>query len=464
MSRISICLLAVFLLLGIGSVQSTAEDPQPSQVKTWPVAPFPHLPGEWESLKKDEQQSNLFSAIPELEDPKQKDSNTYSKLKDPKPDDLPVEEAAVPYAWRTGASLKKLSRSGGCNEESERAVARGLAWLARQQKPDGSWVYEAGEKGEVTAATGMALLAFLGAGQSHQPDKKYSKTIRAGLNWLLTHLYEKNLDKETFIIGKFIAAGNMYGQAIGTMALCEAYGMTMDKQLLAPAQAAINYIQRGQGPNGSWGYQPLTNGDTSIVGWQIEALHTAKLCKDIVVADAAIKKAVAFLDMAGAGSRKAAYGYTDNAAAAPGTSMTAVGLLSRYFIDGWGPDNAGMAEGVAGMMKRATGAGDKPPLDLYFYFYATQVIRNFEGDEWKTWNEGPKQADGSRKGGMRDWLIELQIKKDGANLGSWDPEPGFIGRFCGRLGTTAMCILTLEVYYRHPPLYKRLDLEEKKDK
>jgi hypothetical protein len=64
-------------------------------------------------------------------------------------------------------------------------------------------------------------------------------------------------------------------------------------------------------------------------------------------------------------------------------------------------------------------------------------------------------VDGARKGGMRDWLIGQQLKKDGANMGSWDPEGGWFGTNCGRLGTTAMCLLTLEVYYRHLPLYKR---------
>jgi len=92
---------------------------------------------------------------------------------------------------------------------------------------------------------------------------------------------------------------------------------------------------------------------------------------------------------------------------------------------------------------------------MYFYYYATQVVHFFEGDEWKLWNEGPKQKDGTRKGGMRDLLIELQHKKTGANEGSWEPEGGFIGRQCGRLGTTALCLLTLEVYYRHLPLTKR---------
>jgi hypothetical protein len=340
-----------------------------------------------------------------------------------------------------------LAQDGG-NKDSERAVAMGLAWLARQQKQDGSWVFDGDSKAEVIASTGMALLPFLAAGETHKGGKSYQKQVYSGLQFLVRNC------PSGANAGRL--STNMYAQAIGTLALCEAYGMTKDKGFLQPsAQAAINYIQKAQGANGSWGYAAGSNGDTSIVGWQVQALQAARLSKDIVVSDAVIKKAIGFLNFASAGSRKAAYGYLDNTGAAAATSLTAVGLLCRYYIDGWGPDNPGMAEGVSGLMKRAPGAGAaKPALDMYYYYYATQVVHFFEGEEWKNWNEGPKQADGSRKGGMRDWLIELQ-KKDGANRGSWEPEPGFIGRSCGRLGTTAMCLLTLEVYYRHLPLYKR---------
>jgi hypothetical protein len=60
---------------------------------------------------------------------------------------------------------------------------------------------------------------------------------------------------------------------------------------------------------------------------------------------------------------------------------------------------------------------------------------------------------------MRDLLIQLQVTREGMNLGSWEPDANWIGRQCGRLGTTAMCILTLEVYYRHLPLHKRQKTE-----
>ncbi len=358
---------------------------------------------------------------------------------------------AATFQGRSGSTKTRLLVEGGGTPEGERAVALGLAWLARQQMQDGGWQYDAGSKEERVAATGMALLPFLAAGETHLKGKKYQRTVNSGLQFLL-----RNCPLSGATAGRM--SGNMYAHAIGTLALCEAYGMTKDKGLLlAGAQAAINYIVKAQAANGSWGYSSGSPGDTSIVGWQIQALKAASLSKDIIVPAATMKKAIDFLNLAGAGSRKAMYGYSDNTGAAPGTSLTAVGLLSRYYIDGWGPDNAGMAEGVTGLMKRApvkpTVPGAVP--DMYFYYYATQVVHFFEGDEWKTWNEGPKGADGIRKGGMRDWLISLQNKKDGANQGSFEPEGGIIGRSCGRLGTTAMCILTLEVYYRHLPLYKR---------
>jgi len=359
------------------------------------------------------------------------------------------------FPGRSGATKSKLLREGGGNEASERAVALGLAWLARQQKPDGSWVFDGNYRADNIASTGMALLPFLAAGETHKTGKKYTRTVHAGLNYLI-----KNCPLSGNNAGRMSA--NAYAQAIGTLALAEAYGMTKDRAMLfAPAQAAVNYIQRAQAANGSWGYTFGNPGDTSIVGWQIQALQAARLSKDLVVDPKVIKKAIEFLNHAGAGSRKSAYGYNDSAGAAPGTALTAVGLLCRYYIDGWGPDNGGMAEGVLGLMRRAPAGttaaprNNRPALDMYFYYYATQVVHFFEGDEWKDWNEGPKGPDGVRRGGMRDWLIELQNKKDGPNQGSYEPEGGWIGRSCGRLGTTALAILTLEVYYRHLPLYKR---------
>jgi hypothetical protein len=357
----------------------------------------------------------------------------------------PVRSA---FPHRTGMAKAKLLLQGGGSDESEQAVARGLIWLAKQQKPDGGWVYDGSDKADTAAATGMALLPFLAAGHTHKAGE-YQKTVKAGVEFLI-----RRLPREGPNAGKFTTAQNMYAQAIATLALCECYGMSKDKALLLPScQAAINYIQRAQGANGSWGYQAGTTGDTSITGWQIQALHAARLADDIVVDDKVIRRAMQFLDTVSAGPFRSKYGYTAVAGAAPGTSLSAVGLWCRLAVGGWDHKTEGLGDGVAGLMQRVPLRTSGVP-DTYFCHYATQVVRSFGGDEWRTWNEGPA-INGKRAGGVRDRLTGLQVGENGPDHGSWDPDGGFIGRSCGRLGTTAMCVLALEVYYRYPPLMKQ---------
>ena len=74
----------------------------------------------------------------------------------------------------------RTSKAGGGNSASEAAVAAGLAWLARKQLKDGSWEFDGGSKDKI-AATGMALLPFLAAGETHKYGKKYKKTVENGL-------------------------------------------------------------------------------------------------------------------------------------------------------------------------------------------------------------------------------------------------------------------------------------------
>jgi hypothetical protein len=364
---------------------------------------------------------------------------TGAPVDPPKKED-PVKDPSG-FGGRTGKEKARLLKEFGGSEASEEAVMLGLAWLTQKQNKDGSWTFDGAMPNETSAATGLSLLAFLGAGQSHKVGR-YQQTVQAGLDWLVN-----NVDQN----GRFMGATTMYGQGIATLALCEAYGLTQDRNILAKTQAAVNFIQKYQGQNGSWGYQPGTMGDNSIVGWQIQALHAASLTQDLKVDKNVIKKAIGFLNYSGAGQYKSMYGYLDSNGAMPATNLTSIGLLMRYYIDGWRSDNRGFAEGVKGLMARAPTPKAKPQFDMYFYYYATQVVRFYGKEEWATWNDGPKAADGTRKGGVQDWLISLQDRAP-TNRGSWPPEQGqFIGQDCGRLGTTALCLLTLEVYYRYTP-------------
>jgi hypothetical protein len=332
-----------------------------------------------------------------------------------------------------------LALSTGGTKESQLAVAKGLAWLAKQQKRDGSWEFDGSNRSDKVAATGLALLPFLAAGQTHKAAKgnDYQATVAAGLTYLL---------KQQKSTGGF--SNGSYSHGIATVAVCEAFGMTSDKsQLLGPAQKAIDYIQKAQGPNGSWGYtlDAPNDQDTSIVGWQVQALHSAKMCKDLRVNQTVLTKAMKFLDSVASGSSKSKYGYNNANSATP--TRTAIGLLCRYYLNGWGPNHPGMRDGVDYLMKSHL-PEVKSEYDMYYYYYATQVLHFHEGDAWsKEWN--PK---------MRDFLMGQQRKEPNRPEldGSWDADKSpWMGPHCGRMGTTCMALLTLEVYYRHLPLYNR---------
>lgn len=364
----------------------------------------------------------------------------------PKTERVPIPARDALFGCRTGDAKAALLRTGA-TAESEKAVARGLAWLHRQQTSNGTWAFDDGAfKEHRAAATGLALLAFLGAGESHKPpagkDAFYTKVVKNGLEAL-----KRMCPKDGKDAGRI--STNTFAQALATHALCDAYGLTRDAELKPYAQAAVDCLQKAQGPNGSWGDTANEDGDTALTGWPLQALYVAQL-SDLKVDAAVLKKAVAFLDRVADGKLKSAYGSTERAEAQPGTVPTAIGLLSRYCFDDWKPDHAGLIDGATGLMKRPPVPGGVR--NLYYYAHATQVLRNFGGQLWNDWNE-VKVEGGATKDGVRDWLVKQQSRKEGASMWSWDPEGGWIGTNCGRLGTTAMCVLTLEVYYRHYPLY-----------
>jgi hypothetical protein len=335
---------------------------------------------------------------------------------------------------RSGATKELLLRKGGGNDETEAAVGRALVWLAKQQNSSGYWEYDGSAKGDRIAATGMCLLPFLAAGETHKTGKRYKDNVGRGLNYLKAQLKAN---------GQFGGSG-MYSQAIGTVALCEAAGMTRDDGLKNAAKVAVDYIVRAQDGDGSWGYTANTAGDTSIVGWQIQALKSAKM-SGILVPHKCFDQANVFLEsVETANSTMTTYGYR---AKGGSNGLTAVGLLCRQYT-GWTPRNPKLAVGIKYLWEKF------PPkdavFDMYYYYYATQVVHFFDGPAWhRDWNPV-----------MQKLLLGKQIteKTPGSkavDIGSWPKETGHIGGACGKLGTTALCCLTLEVYYRHLPLYKR---------
>ena len=346
---------------------------------------------------------------------------------------------------RGGAMKGQLVRAAGGSEASEAAVANALRWFAEHQMPDGGWNFDhrggacqgrCSEPGKLTTgrngATGLALLPFLGSGQTHR-EGPYKDVVKRGLYFLVQNMKPKNGG------GELIDGGNMYSHGICSIVLCEAYSMTRDRDLMGPAQAAINFIVYAQDPvGGGWRYGPRQPGDTSAVGWQLMALKSGHMAY-LNVPPPTVAGAVKFLDtvQSDSGSK---YGYTGPGA---GQATTAIGLLSRMYL-GWKKDNAALQRGVQYLSATGPSKGN-----MYYNYYATQVMRHNEGEEWTKWNKS-----------MRDWLVETQ-EKGGHMKGSWHMKGGDHGVDTGgRLYCTSMATMILEVYYRHMPIYAKAASED----
>jgi len=345
-----------------------------------------------------------------------------------------------------GAGKARMLASAGGTEGSERAVAKALEWFIRHQLPDGSWSFnhqlapsckgQCRHPGDLAdariGATAMAILPFLGAGQTHKQGK-YRAQVQAGLYFLVNQMKVSPQGGSLFEPG-----GNMYSHGLAAIAICEAYAMTRDKGLYGPAQQALNFIAYAQDPvGGGWRYQPRQAGDTSVVGWQLMALKSGHMAY-LHVPPITIQKASRFLDSVQRNDG-ANYGYTSPG---DGPATSAIGLLCRMYL-GWPKDHPALERGVRWLAGRGPSK-----TDMYYNYYATQVLRHYEGDLWKNWNNE-----------MRDQLVNSQATQ-GHEEGSWYVDAGHQTERGGRLYVTSMATMILEVYYRHMPIYRKQSIEE----
>ncbi len=341
-----------------------------------------------------------------------------------------------------GGGLEGRGRRGelafqrGATIESEAAVERGLRWLVAHQFRDGSWHFDhtleggpcngycphPGTNGSSTGATAMALLAFYGAGYTHKKGP-YQSELNRGLYYLGSRMLITPH-------GGDLQEGTMYAQGLAAIALCEAYAMSGDENLRPFAEHAIRFILYAQDKKGGgWRYTPGEPGDTTMHGWQLMALKSASLA-GISVPSPAWQLAGEFLDSVQTDGG-ASYGYRTPQRL---DTTSAVGLLCRMYL-GWERQRDPLARGVARLGKIGPS-----PTNLYYNYYATQVMHHYGGDPWQRWNAK-----------MREHLIATQALQ-GHESGSWhfDDQHGNVG---GRLYSTAMAVMTLEVYYRYLPLY-----------
>ncbi|MEL7497522.1 MAG: prenyltransferase/squalene oxidase repeat-containing protein [Planctomycetota bacterium] len=359
------------------------------------------------------------------------------------------------FAARDPRVRSEIVRQQGGTTLSEAAVSRGLRWLASVQNHDGGWSlsnyrdHDDEDNDSDIMATSLALLPMLGAGQTHEYGR-YKESVARGLAWIL-----KNQKANGDLRAGIKDNQGMYAHGQATIVLCEAYALTGEAKFLEPAQRAIQFIEAAQHGKGGWRYQPGQVGDTSVFGWQMMALQSARASGTNLQVDVStLKLADYFLDQVQADARfdnrretrlpeGAAYSYQPNGNATP--AMTAEAILCRMYL-GWKKSDPRLDSAVKWLVKdHLPSRSDR---NLYYWYYGTQVMHHYGGEPWETWNEQ-----------VRGLLIASQETR-GKYPGSWDPHDYEWGRRGGRIYTTSLAVCTLEVYYRHLPIFHQIELDQ----
>ncbi|HEX4085887.1 MAG TPA: prenyltransferase/squalene oxidase repeat-containing protein [Chthoniobacteraceae bacterium] len=340
-----------------------------------------------------------------------------------------------------GNGRESVGRSYGEKGQSEEAVLRALRWLQSKQNGDGTW----GQGEYHDAWTGLALLCFLGHGDIPQTSHEFGVVVTNALNAMIT---EGNAHQ-----GRFSGTDNFggtpaaYMHAICTYALCEAYTMTKDQRLAPLVQQSMKYIIQGQRPDGGWAYSydlgPDVGGkvksDTSVSGWQIQALKAAHLTgispmdKDVLPVFAkAIKNMDRVFD-----EKNGTFGYRTAGDNHP--YLTGVGVLAKLYWFGR-PDRT-VREGFKTIESKDLNYRG-PDCNLYAWYYDTQAAFQAQSGHWDWWNQ----------------RFQDQLTNNQSSDGSWPPTDGNdIGSFAkssddqGALYRTTLCCLMLEVFYRYLP-------------
>jgi len=351
------------------------------------------------------------------------------------------------FSLRKQEFREKAARELGGNAASEEAVELGLKWLARHQHPDGRWSMHQfdenckdhhcsghGSFQSDTAGTGLAMLAFLGAGYTHQSGP-HQGTIQRSLNWLVSN-QKPNGDLYNGE-SKFVW---LYSHGMAAIAVCEAYGLTKDPKLREPAQKAIDFIVAAQHPEfGGWRYRPRFESDTSVTGWQLMALKSGEI-SGLKVPSQTYEGVGRWVDSVE--KKKGRFAYHPSRPAS--LAMTAESMLMKQYL-GAGRNDPSLIAGAEFLRANLPRADRR---DVYYWYYATQAMFHMQGVYWDEWN-----------GRLRDTLTSTQMK-DGGSAGSWNSMGSAKdkwGEDGGRMYVTCLNLLMLEVYYRHLPLYLELE-------
>lgn len=353
------------------------------------------------------------------------------------------------YADRFAKNRDQIAAEGGGSEQTERAVRAALGWLADAQSDDGGWDasrFGAGHERSVlghnrngaganadTGVTGLALLAFLGSGHTHRSGA-YTHEVAAGLEYLRARQRSNGS-----LYGDAQLFAQMYCHSMATFAVCEAYALTQDPRLEPMARAAVRYTLSMQHPtDGGWRYRRGDTGDTSQLGWQLMTLKSAGLA-GLSVPASTWSGVERFLRRVQRGTSGGLACYRPETPTS--RTMTAEALFCRQLLQAGGVSDLSLAPTLEAIRSISEELPATSRRNLYYWYYATLALHQSKEqspaatEAWDDWNQA-----------LTTVLVTTQ-----QDDGSWSADTTW-GGYGGRVYTTALSAMCLEVYYRYSPI------------
>lgn len=256
--------------------------------------------------------------------------------------------------------------------ETEHAIERGLAWLAAQQQPDGSFG-SLSHYGKHVGITGLAGMAFLSEGST--PGRgRYAHCVDGCVEFIIAHRSESGL-----LVAE-TSHGPMYDHGFATLFLAEVYGMSHHPELRETLQRAIRLIVNTQNADGGWRYQPVrADADLSVTVCQVMALRAARNA-GIFVEKSVIDKSIDYVRRSQNPDGGFRYMLTSGGSAFARSAAGVVTLQYAGYYDG--PE---VANGLAYLERYLP--PDEHTVGHFYYghYYAAQAMFFAGGAHWRNW-------------------------------------------------------------------------------
>jgi len=363
-----------------------------------------------------------------------------------------VAVAAALAAWQAAAPAVRAEAPSPLlpdmvDRKTVKAIGRGLIYLQKTQRPNGSWLNSGGYGVYPSAMTALAGMAFLSGGSTPETGP-YCRNVTKAMTYLLrvakTH-------KDGLICGPGSESRSMYGHGFSMLFLAQCYGTEINRQyeqdLRDVLTKAVGLTARSQSDlgkannnAGGWIYTPTSSGDEgSVTVTQLQALRA---CRNvgIKVPKTTIDRAVAYLKYCQMTDGGICYSARSRGSSRPAISAAAIACFYAAGVYDRKAGGKGVeaqmveklwkyVEGHVGVSRGGAWGGHY----FYTHFYMAQCMYQRGGTQWKSYY--PK---------IRDHMLQLQSPD-----GSWN------GDSVGTTYGTALAGIILQLPYGYLPICQK---------